>query len=74
MFKSLDLVATLTFIIFQNQVWLRLMQQTWSAQLPDLEVKLLSMEQSGGVVVKSIDFILLSHSTRFALMYEWFCF
>ena len=30
------------------------MQQTWSARLPDLEVKLLSMEQSGGVVVKSI--------------------
>ena len=54
MFKSLDLVATLTFIIFQNQVWLRLMQQTWSARLPDLEVKLLSMEQSGGVVVKSM--------------------
>lgn len=54
MFKLLDLVATLTFIIFQNQVWLRLMQQTWSARLPDLEVKLLSMEQSGGVVVKSM--------------------
>lgn len=54
MFKSLDLVATLTFIISQNQVWLRLMQQTWSARLPDLEVKLLSMEQSGGVVVKSM--------------------
>ena len=54
MFKSLDLVATLPFIIFQNQVWLRLMQQTWSARLPDLEVKLLSMEQSGGVVVKSM--------------------
>lgn len=54
MFESLDLVATLTFIIFQNQVWLRLMQQTWSARLPDLEVKLLSMEQSGGVVVKSM--------------------
>ena len=54
MFKSLDLVATLTFIIFQNQVWLRLMQQIWSARLPDLEVKLLSMEQSGGVVVKSM--------------------
>lgn len=54
MFKSLDLVAYLTFIIFQNQVWLRLMQQTWSARLPDLEVKLLSMEQSGGVVVKSM--------------------
>lgn len=54
MFKSLDLVGTLTFIIFQNQVWLRLMQQTWSARLPDLEVKLLSMEQSGGVVVKSM--------------------
>lgn len=54
MSKSLDLVATLTFIIFQNQVWLRLMQQTWSARLPDLEVKLLSMEQSGGVVVKSM--------------------
>ena len=54
MFKSLDLVATLTFVIFQNQVWLHLMQQTWSARLPDLEVKLLSMEQSGGVVVKSM--------------------
>ena len=54
MFKSLDLVATLTFVIFQNQVWLRLMQQTWSARLPDLEVELLSMEQSGGVVVKSM--------------------
>ena len=72
MFKSLDLVATLTFISEPSVASSDAtnMECTITRLRSEIVINGTKWWSSG----KEHDFIIVSHSTRFALMYEWFCF
>lgn len=62
--------------VIQNLMSLHLMQQTWSVKSPEMAVKLLSMEGSGGAVVIKLLLIGFRFSNIIAsrVLYMCVCF